>query len=189
MVRRLSPSDKSGHKRSAEPTASRNSRAILSIAIVCGVTVAAIVLVALWPSLRGGSELERLTAFRKQGELTFYGADRQPRRTVDVEIAQDSTQRQIGLMFRREFTDKQAMLFVFPDQDVRAFWMQHTKVSLDMLFVDSSGKIVTVHKNTKPEDQTRYVSTAPAKYVVEVKAGFTDTYSISVGDSISWTRQ
>jgi uncharacterized membrane protein (UPF0127 family) len=189
MVKKSTNSDKSSSKQRAESRDLWSKRIILGLVAALAVVVAVIAITTFWPSVHSGSELDRLTAFKKQGELTFYGADRVIRRTVDVEIAQDSIQRQVGMMYRRAFTDNQAMLFVFSDQAVRAFWMQHTKLSLDMLFADSSGKIVTVHRNTKPEDQTRYVSTSPAQYVVEVNAGFTDKYNIAVGDSISWTKQ
>jgi uncharacterized membrane protein (UPF0127 family) len=55
-----------------------------------------------------------------------------------------------------------------------------------MIFVNDQKKIVTIHKYTKILSDQSYTTTAPAKYVVEVVAGFTDRHNINVGDKIDW---
>ncbi len=134
-----------------------------------------------------GSELDRLTAFDAEGDLTFVAAPGDTIVTVDIEIADTDEDRQVGLMFRRKFGDDQGMLFIFPDQNVRSFWMKNTKLSLDMLFADSTGLIVTIHERTQPQTRKNYFS-KPAVYVVEVNAGFVEKHGIAVGDRIVWQR-
>ncbi|MFN3872576.1 MAG: DUF192 domain-containing protein [Ignavibacterium sp.] len=132
-----------------------------------------------------GKEMEFYT-FTKEGELIFSDSLGNAKAKIDLEIADDEYQRQLGLMNRKEMTENQGMLFIFPRQDYLSFWMRNTFLSLDMIFVDESKTIVTIHKNTRILSDTSYPSTKPAKYVVEVLAGFTDKYNIQVGDKIDW---
>jgi hypothetical protein len=77
---------------------------------------------------------------------------------------------------------------LFDNEEVRAFWMKNTVLSLDMIFVNARSEIVTIHKYTTPYSEETYMSTKPAKYVLEVNAGYADKQKISVGDRISWSR-
>ena len=83
--------------------------------------------------------------------------------------------------------EKQGMLFIFPVEERQSFWMRNTLISLDMIFINSNKKIITIHKNTKVLSEQSYPSTAPAQFVLEVKAGFTDKYNIQIEDKIDWT--
>ena len=80
------------------------------------------------------------------------------------------------------------MFFIFPRQEVRSFWMRNTILPLDMIFVDTAGIIVTIRDNTTPYSEGAYYSRQPAKYVVEVNAGFTSRYNIKEGDLVTWKR-
>ncbi|AFH50678.1 Hypothetical protein IALB_2975 [Ignavibacterium album JCM 16511] len=130
-------------------------------------------------------EMEYYT-FTKEGELIFSDSLGNTKTKIDIEIADDDYQRQLGLMNRKEMNENQGMLFIFPRQDFLSFWMRNTLISLDMIFVDESKTIVTIHKNTRILSDTSYPSSKPARYVVEVIAGFTDKHNIQVGDKIDW---
>jgi uncharacterized membrane protein (UPF0127 family) len=82
--------------------------------------------------------------------------------------------------------ENQGMLFIFPDEQIRSFWMRNTFISLDMIFVNSNKEIVTIHKNTRVLSSESYPSAEPATYVIEVVAGFTDKHNIKVGDKVGW---
>lgn len=125
-------------------------------------------------------------SFSKEGELIFSDSLGNEKIKIDIEISDTEYERQLGLMNRKEMNENQGMLFIFPDQQFRSFWMLNTLISLDMIFVDNERKIVTIHKNTTPLSQQSYPSTKPAVYVVEVLGGFTDKFNIQVGDKISW---
>lgn len=127
-------------------------------------------------------------SFNKQGEITFIAANDNMISRIDIEIADTEESRARGLMYRAHLEESQGMLFIFPDERLRGFWMHNTPLSLDMIFVNTNGVIVTVLKNTAPFDESTYNSTAPAMYVVEVNAGYTDKYHINIGDKIRWTR-
>jgi hypothetical protein len=90
-------------------------------------------------------------------------------------------------MYREKMAANQGMLFIFDDSDVRSFWMKNTMISLDMIFINEKDQIITIHKHTTSLSEGSYTSTGPAKYVLEVNAGFTDDHKIAVGDRIAWT--
>ena len=67
---------------------------------------------------------------------------------------------------------------------MQAFWMKNTILSLDIIFVDSERRIVSIHKNCKPYSLDQIQSEAPALYVVEVIAGYTEKHKIKAGDRV-----
>lgn len=126
--------------------------------------------------------------FNKQGELTFTSSENNFLKKIDIEIADNDEKRAEGLMYRTEMADNQGMLFIFPREEMQSFWMRNTGISLDILFVNADNKIVTIHNHTETYSDNSYPSTAPAKFVVEVNAGFCEKYNINEGDKISWRR-
>ena len=124
--------------------------------------------------------------FTKEGELTFTDSLGTLKAKIDLEIADNEYERQLGLMNRKEMKENEGMLFIFPRQDYQSFWMRNTLISLDIMFVNDQKEIITIHKNTKILSETSYPSSAPSIYVVETLAGFADRHNIQVGDKIDW---
>ncbi len=124
--------------------------------------------------------------FTKEGELVFSDSTGSQKAKIEIEIADDEYQRELGLMNRKSMQENQGMLFIFPFERYQSFWMRNTFISLDMIFVDANKTIVTIHKNTQVLSDQSYPSSKPAKYVVEVVAGFSDKYNIQIGDKIEW---
>ena len=128
--------------------------------------------------------------FRKDGDLQIYGQENDSLLAkFNIEIADDEYKRQRGLMDRRSMNDDQAMLFIFPDSNLRAFYMKSTYIPLDIIYIDSEQRIVSFHKNAAPLDEQSLPSTAPAKYVLEINGGMADRLGIKAGDSIAFQRQ
>lgn len=156
--------------------------------IIAGVLLATLIILFVFPGiLKKDNDREVHYMFQKEGELTFADLLNNQKIKIDIEIADTDYDRQLGLMKRVSMEEKQGMLFIFPDDTMQSFWMRNTLISLDMIFINSNKQIVTIHKNTKVLSDQSYPSTAPARYVLEVNAGFTDKYNINVGDKISWT--
>lgn len=127
--------------------------------------------------------------FKREGIVTFLPAARgEPRATVDVEIADTESRRTLGLMYRDSLARTHGMLFIFPDSDVRSFWMKNTRIPLDIVFIDDNLTIRSISKNTVPFSEGSYVSEGEAKYVIEVNAGFCDYFKIAPGDKLIITR-
>ena len=132
-------------------------------------------------------EVEYYT-FKKEGELTFTDSLGNTKTKIDLEIADNEYERQLGLMNRKSMEENQGMIFIFPREEYQSFWMRNTLIPLDMIFVNKDQKIITIHKDTKVLSAQSYPSTAPAMYVVEVTGGFTDRHNIVLGDKIYWMR-
>jgi uncharacterized membrane protein (UPF0127 family) len=119
----------------------------------------------------------------KEGEVIFLHGDKRIRK-IDVEIAENDTERQKGLMFRPFLSDSVGMLFVFDEPSPQSFWMRNTMISLDIIYVGADKKIVSIQKKAKPYSEESLPSFGNAQYVVEVNGGYCDKYGIQVGDTI-----
>lgn len=126
--------------------------------------------------------------FTKEGELSFLRSDSSLIVKIDIEIADDDLQREKGLMYRKQMDMLTGMLFIFEDEDYRSFWMKNTYLPLDIIYLDAGKRIVRIHENTPPQSLQSIPSDHPARYVVEVIAGFTALYEIKVGDRMVFER-
>ncbi|HLU80620.1 MAG TPA: DUF192 domain-containing protein [Flavobacteriaceae bacterium] len=146
-------------------------------------------------SCRGGSDSEgkNLTkeiTFTKEGELTLMKADTDSViARLDIEIADDDYETQTGLMYRHSMEKSQAMLFVFPDEQRRAFYMKNTEIPLDIIYFNSEKEIVSIQKNAKPYDETSLPSETVSQYVLEVNAGLSDIWKLEKGDRIRYLQK
>ncbi|MUU79459.1 DUF192 domain-containing protein [Winogradskyella sp. HL2-2] len=130
-----------------------------------------------------------IVSFKKEGTLTLKKADSDSIiKTIDIEIADDDYETQTGLMYRTKLETNQGMLFIFPDAQMRSFYMKNTKIPLDIIYIDENLKIVSFQKNAKPFDETSLPSEAAAKYVLEINGGLADEWQLNVGDQISFTK-
>ena len=102
----------------------------------------------------------------------------------DVEIADDEAERARGLMYRPPLEDDKGMLFQFPDAAERAFWMQNTPSSLDIVYLDPQGCIISIASHTTPYAESTYPSNGAAKGVLEVRAGRMDEIGAGPGDRV-----
>lgn len=127
-------------------------------------------------------------AFQKQGELRFLDKSDNLLYSADIEIADDEAKRAQGLMYRDSMAENEAMLFIFPDEAERSFWMKNCIISLDIIYVNAKNQIITIQKNTVPYSEDSVPSNGLARYVVEVNAGFSDRHNIKTGDHIDWRR-
>jgi hypothetical protein len=73
------------------------------------------------------------------------------------------------------------MIFVFSDDQVRQFWMKNTRFPLDILFLDSAGKVVSVHQ-MQAYDLKETSSDFPARYALELNTGAAAESGVKVGD-------
>jgi uncharacterized membrane protein (UPF0127 family) len=128
-------------------------------------------------------------AFKKQGELKLIQKETDSiLQTLDIEIADTEYKTQTGLMYRSSMDDHQSMLFIFPDSQVRSFYMKNTQIALDIIFINSNKEIVSFQKNAQPFDERSLPSNVPSQYVLEINAGLSDAWGLQTGDRIEFTR-
>ncbi len=130
---------------------------------------------------------EDTIAFRIDGHLNIV-RDGEILAELEIEIAETDSSRARGLMQRNQLPQTRGMLFIFDTEEDRAFWMANTPLSLDLLFIDADSTIMHMAKYMRPLSAQDVPSNGPARYVLEVIAGFSDTIGIIEGDRISWTR-
>ncbi|TBR36357.1 MULTISPECIES: DUF192 domain-containing protein [Dyella] len=105
-----------------------------------------------------------------------------------TEFATTDETRALGLMNRKELAADHSMLFIFADTDERSFWMKNTLIPLDILYFDANRKLVSMQLNVPPckaDPCPSYPSNAPARYVLELKAGTVSRIGAQVGDELS----
>lgn len=106
---------------------------------------------------------------------------------VRVEIVADDESRAQGLMYRTELPPATGMLFFFVEEGEHAFWMKNTRIPLDMIWIDSSRKVVHVKHDVPPcqvENCPSYPPGVPSKYVLEVAAGVARAHGLKDGDQL-----
>jgi uncharacterized membrane protein (UPF0127 family) len=100
---------------------------------------------------------------------------------VRVEIADEEAEQKRGLMERTALAEDAGMLFVFPGERPRSFWMRNTLIPLSIAYIDGDGGIVDI-QDMEPLDESPHPSAAPAQYALEVNQGFFEERGVRVGD-------
>lgn len=108
-------------------------------------------------------------------------------RRFSVEIADDDRERSAGLMFRARMNDDHGMLFVFENTRRLSFWMKNTPMPLDLIFIGPDGGVVGILKG-EPYSLAPIAPEAPARFVLELKAGTAEKAGIAGGDRVRHPR-
>jgi len=109
-------------------------------------------------------------------------------KTFSVEIADTREKQALGLMFRDSMPADAGMIFLFPNEAPRSFWMKNCRIPLDIMYFDQELKMVSISANTPPcrsERCPNYPSTGPAMYVLELNAGVAAELGVGPGDQLT----
>ncbi len=120
------------------------------------------------------------------GTLSFLDSSGSILTSIDIAVADTEELRSLGLMDVRNLKQDGGMLFIFPEEERRSFWMANTPLPLDLIFVNNNLEIVHVHQNARPFSQQSIDSVYPALYVIEVNAGFTVSNDLQPGQLVSF---
>ena len=99
---------------------------------------------------------------------------------IQVQLAQNFDQRQIGLMWRKEMPQNEGMLFIFEQPGVQCFWMRNTLLPLTAAFVLDDGTIVNL-ADMKPMNDDSHCSKKPVRFVLEMNQGWFAKRNIQAG--------
>lgn len=103
----------------------------------------------------------------------------------NVEVADTLELRQKGLMYKEKLGTNEGMLFVFEKPDNYPFWMKNTLIYLDIIWIDSEGKVVAIQKYAEPctyDPCKIYDPGVNALYVLEIRGGLSVEKNIKIGD-------
>ena len=112
--------------------------------------------------------------------------------TILAEIANTVDKRALGLMFRSSLAPNHGMLFQFPELGYWTFWMKNTKIPLDILWLDKTGRIIHIESKvpicTRTDDGCpRYYSHRKSQQVLEIGAGMAKKLELMPGDQLTIT--
>lgn len=107
---------------------------------------------------------------------------------IHVDLAITPDQQAKGLSIKNSLNDSEGMLFPFDKPGDYSFWMKDMKFPIDILWIDTSNKIVHIEKNLQPCIFfllcPSYSPHSNSKYVLEINADLTTRNNITVGDSV-----
>lgn len=101
-----------------------------------------------------------------------------------VELASTAKEHEIGLMHRNTMAEDHGMLFDLHEERRAAFWMCHTFLPLDMLFIHQNGVIEAIKENAVPHSETPIGPRAPVGAVLELVGGAASKMGIKPGDRV-----
>jgi uncharacterized protein len=77
------------------------------------------------------------------------------------------------------------MLFVFDRPGIHAFWMKQMRFAVDIAWIDDHLKIIHIQSHVPPGSYPEiFAPPAPARYVIETRAGLLDALGVAVGDTV-----
>jgi uncharacterized protein len=95
-----------------------------------------------------------------------------------------------GLSVKNQLRENESMLFVYEEPLRHTFWMKDMKFPIDIIWLDSNGKIVHIEENLMPCPLVlicpSYAPNADSQYVLETIAGFAQRHNISLGTIIKF---
>jgi len=135
---------------------------------------------------------EPQSAIPKTPSTSLGGQSMLPTTTVTIgnttllaEVATTPEQEERGLSGRPGLAEGAGMVFIFEPMKTPGFWMKDMRFSLDIIFANTEGTIVTIHQNVSPATYPKaFRPSEPVRYVLEVPAGFVAAHGIAEGQKI-----
>lgn len=107
--------------------------------------------------------------------------------TITIERADTPAARARGLSGRAGLAENTGMLFVLEASKRHSFWMKDMNFPIDIIWIDEHHTVVDITREAKPASfPDSFAPAVPARYVLEVNAGFADHHRIKIGDTISF---
>ena len=92
---------------------------------------------------------------------------------LQVELAETAQQQERGLSHRDSIEQGKGMLFTFNTEGEHPIWMKDMQFPIDIIWIDAEMRVVHIEQRVAPETYPQtFTSPSPAKYVLEVPAGY-----------------
>jgi uncharacterized protein len=107
---------------------------------------------------------------------------------MTAELALTHTQVSTGMMYRKEMSENEGMLFVFARPHRASFYMRNTIIPLSAAYIDAEGMIMEIH-DLKPLDETPVEANSDnVRFVLETRQGWFKSNNIGIGTVIRTER-
>ena len=94
-----------------------------------------------------------------------------------VELAISQREKSKGLMYRKDLSNTDGMLFIWKNEDKRCMWMKNTYIPLDLGFFREDLTLIEV-RDLYPKSLKSVCSSEPAKYALELPNGWFSSHNI-----------
>jgi uncharacterized membrane protein (UPF0127 family) len=94
-----------------------------------------------------------------------------------VELAISQREKSKGLMYRKDLSNTDGMLFIWKNEDKRCMWMKNTYIPLDLGFFREDLTLIEV-RDLYPRSLESVCSSEPAKYALELPKGWFTSHNI-----------
>ena len=110
---------------------------------------------------------------------------------IRAEVLVNPAEIQRGMMFRDALPQGRGLLFVHNTPGAYRYWMANVKDPLDIIFMDSTRRIVEISADTpscttKPADCPTYGGHAVSQYVLELRAGEARRLGLQKGQTLGF---
>ncbi len=106
---------------------------------------------------------------------------------VTSKIADTPEKRTNGLSNTKSLDQDSGLLFVFENEGIQGFWMKDMNYPIDIIWIGRDKRISGIERNISPDTYPEvFTSPQPIKYVLEVNAGFSDKFDISLGERVDF---
>jgi uncharacterized protein len=103
---------------------------------------------------------------------------------INIEVAETSEQKALGLMFRTAMADSAGMLFPYSPAQELMMWMKNTYISLDMVFIRADGVVHRIQPRTEPLSEKTVSSEGEVTAVLELAGGAAMRLGLKPGDRV-----
>jgi len=98
----------------------------------------------------------------------------------EAKFARNFFERLKGLMFKKDISEKEALIFENCKQ-IHTFFM---KFNIDVIYLDKEFKVIKLEENVVPFRICKWVN--KATYIIEIKSGLIKKKKIEIGDKIKF---
>ncbi len=106
---------------------------------------------------------------------------------IKVELADTSAKQAQGLSGHESLDQDSGMLFIFDQPGHYGFWMKDMYFAIDMIWLDSDWRVVSISQNISPSTYpTAFYPATPAQYVLEVKANWATQNNVATGTKATY---
>lgn len=123
----------------------------------------------------------------------FYFNDRGPSlvvsgKHISLMVVDSQEEREKGLGGMESLPENSAMLFIFQNEDIYNIWMKDMKFPIDIIWLNSSKKIVAIEENISPDTYPEIFSPGEKSfYVLETNAGFVEKNNLLTGNTLDFS--
>ena len=110
---------------------------------------------------------------------------------IQAEVVMTKGEMETGMKFRDALPEGRGMLFVHTRAAPYVYWMSNVKVPLDIVFMDSSRRIVEISANTppclkKPAECPVYGGHSDEQFVLELRSGEAQRLGLEKGQTLGF---